>query len=364
MTPKEPRPERKKTDDSLADERANTDQILDEKISTIEERADVVIERARVEADDVLTAARAKADEKLTSRSGQTMGTVAEDRAREDRKLEAERAEADEILRKERVARARVLARLLPLERDKTDQYLLTERARSDAALANRDDFLGMVSHDLRDLLNGIVVNAAFIKENVGVDEPGKGMLTGAQRIERSAGRMGRLIGDLVDIASIDAGKLAVLLNEADAADVVLEAVETWGPPAATKGVALEAVAHGPVVARFDHERVLQVLGNLITNAVKFSARGGKVVVSVERAGDAAQFSVRDNGSGIPGDKLEAIFERFWQVGNDRRGLGLGLYISRCLVTAHGGKIWAESEIDVGSTFIFTIPRALSAASS
>ena len=364
MSKKGPRPERKQTDESLAVERANTDHALSEKKASIEQKADVVIEHAREEADEVLTAARAKADEKIKRPASpeQAQAAIAQERAREDQVLRDERAEADATLRAERAARARVLARLLPLEREKTDQYLLTERARADDALANRDDFLGMVSHDLRDLLNGIAGNAALIAGNVTNDEKGQTSLTQAQRIQRSAGRMARLIGDLVDIASIDAGKLAVIRTEANAADVVHDAIETWGPPASTKGVVLEPSAHGPspvVLASFDHERILQVLGNLITNAVKFSERGTKIVVSVEDAGGEARFSVKDEGVGIPSDKLSAIFERFWQVGkHDTRGLGLGLYISKCLVQAHGGKIWAESELGAGSTFFFTVPRA------
>jgi signal transduction histidine kinase len=98
---------------------------------------------------------------------------------------------------------------------------------------------------------------------------------------------------------------------------------------------------------------------DLITNSIKFTASGGSIVLRAERARDQLRFSIRDTGSGIPADKLEAIFERFWQVGkNDRRGVGLGLYISRCIVEAHGGRIWAESTLGVGSTLCFTLPVA------
>jgi signal transduction histidine kinase len=358
---KSPRPERTQTDESLAGERAKADAALGKETSAIEAKADEVLERAREEADEVLTAARAKADEKvLNAASGQTQTAMAEERAAEDKVVDEERAKADEVLRRERAASARLLARLLPLERERTDQFLLTERARADDALANRDDFLGMVSHDLRDLLHGIVMNAAYIAENAGEDEKGKMRLGASQRVQRSAGRMARLIGDLVDIASIDAGKLAVTRTPTNAVDLVLDAVETWGPPAANKGLVLEARASkGPVPALADSERIAQVLGNLITNAVKFSPRDTTIVVGVDDVGGEARFSVADQGVGIPEDKLQAIFERFWQVGtNDRRGLGLGLYISKCLVQAHGGTIWAESTLGVGTTFYFTIPRA------
>jgi signal transduction histidine kinase len=358
MSGKEPRPERTQTDESLAVERAKTDHALLEKAAVLEQRADDVIEHAREEADEVLAVARAKADDRLSRPADRTQARAAVEKERvvEDREVTDERHMADERVRRERAASR---ARLFPFERDKTDLYLLTERARSDDALANRDDFLGMVSHDLRDLLNGVALSAAIIAADATDDEHGKKALLGAQRIERSASRMARLIGDLVDIASIDAGKLAVAPVAVDASAIVAEALETFGPPALAKGNVLESVTTDAVPAIMDSQRVLQVLGNLIINAVKFSPRDARIRIGVESIGGNARFFVTDTGVGIPNDKLEAIFERFWQVGkNDRRGLGLGLYISKCLVEAHGGRIWAESELGAGSTFYFTVPTA------
>ena len=102
---------------------------------------------------------------------------------------------------------------------------------------------------------------------------------------------------------------------------------------------------------------MLQVFANLISNSIKFTPAGGKVVVGVGRARGALRFGVTDTGVGIPAPMLEAVFERFWQVGkNDRRGQGLGLYISKSIVEAHGGRIWAESEPGKGSQFYFTLP--------
>jgi signal transduction histidine kinase len=102
---------------------------------------------------------------------------------------------------------------------------------------------------------------------------------------------------------------------------------------------------------------MLQVLANLLSNSIKFTARGGNITVSCVDNGGGLQFCVSDTGSGIPQEMLESVFERFWQVGkNDRRGLGLGLYISKCIVEAHGGRIWTESTLGVGSRFYFTLP--------
>jgi signal transduction histidine kinase len=352
--------EREQTDESLRLEREKTDRVLAER-QTAEETSDLMVHRARESADAVLTEARAKADERLDQASPPvaTLATLAGERVLEDEALQDERASADEALRREREENARVLSRLLPLEREKTDRFLLTERARSDDALSNRDNFLGIVSHDLRNLLGGIVMSADLLSMRAPEDENGKQTLVATARIQRYAARMNRLIGDLVDVASIDAGKLAVMPVPGDAAALIAEAVDTFQAAASAKGIALQAeTADGPLPARFDHDRMLQVLANIISNAIKFTSQDGRIRVCGEGAGDELRFSVGDTGSGMPGHVLEAIFERFWQVGkNDRRGVGLGLYISRCIVEAHGGKIWAESRLGEGSRLCITLPR-------
>lgn len=350
-------PERRQTDESLRKERQKTDQALADRQTAVEEDADMVVHRARENADAVLNVARENADAVMIANRA-----VADARVREDEALRQERACADESLRRERddAAGAAALARLLPLEREKTDRYLLTERARSDDALSNRDDFLGIVTHDLRDLLSGIVTSSALLSRRATDDQEGQQTLAEAKRIERYAARMNRLIADLLDVASIDAGKLAVKPAPGDWTGLITEAADMFRPAASGKGISLETGtgAH-PVPGEFDHDRMLQVLGNLISNSIKFTVPGGKIGVRAERAGDELHFCVSDTGAGIPEDSLEAIFERFWQVGrNDRRGLGLGLYISRCIVEAHGGRIWAESTRGEGTTVCFRIPAA------
>lgn len=355
-------PEREQTDQSLRVEREKTDQALAVRHAA-EEDADQVVHDAREKADAVLTAARDKADQRLDLDELQAevamRATLADERGLEDEALQDERASADEVLHREREENARVLARLLPLERVNTDRFLLTERARSDDALSNRDNFLGIVSHDLRNLLGGIVMSAELLSKRAPEDEEGKQTLVETARIQRYAARMNRLIGDLVDVASIDAGRLAVTPVPGDAAALIAEAVDTFQAAASAKGVSLqvEKVGGGPLVADLDHDRLLQVLANLIANAIKFTPRGGSIQVRGECAGGGLRFSVSDTGPGIPAGMLETIFERFRQVGkNDRRGLGLGLYISRCIVEAHGGRIWAESEPGEGARVCFTLP--------
>ncbi|HEX2222690.1 MAG TPA: ATP-binding protein [Thermoanaerobaculia bacterium] len=349
---------RQQTNESLRVERENTDRAL-AKRQEAEEDSDLAVQRARESSDAALTEARAKADERLeASPRVDPRADLAEERVLEDEALQEERASADELLRRERDENARVLSRLLPLEREKTDQFLLTERTRSDVALSNRDNFLGLVSHDLRNLLGGIVMSAELLSARAPENEDGAQTLATTARIHRYAARMNRLIGDLLDVASIDAGKLAMTRVLGDAATLIAEAVDSFQATASAKGISLQSeIVGGPLLAEFDHDRMLQVLANILANAIKFTSRGGNILVHGEGSGDELHFSIRDTGSGIPGNMLEAIFERFWQVGKeDRGGVGLGLYISKSIVEAHGGKIWAESDLGEGSTLSFTLP--------
>ena len=354
--------ERAQTDESLRIERANTDRALLDQQAILENDADLVVQRAREAADAVLVTARDKADEQLADGAAPPADSaaVADQRTIEDDALQNERAAADESLRREREESAQALSTLLPLERNKTDRYLLTERVRSDNAVSNRDDFLGIVSHDLRNLLSGIVINATMLAKKADSGDAGNHSRAATDRIQRYAARMNRLIGDLVDVASIEAGKLAFAPVSGDWTALLVEAVETFRATASERGVVLEI--EGPAVplpGEFDHDRMLQLLANLITNAIKFTEPGGRIVVRGALAGDQVRVSVTDSGAGIAAEMLESIFERFWQAGkNDRSGLGLGLYISRCIVEGHHGRIWAESTLGKGTTLAFTIPRS------
>ncbi len=352
---KPPLSEREHTDESLRAERERADKAFDEELAASDETADAVISRARARADAVLATARAKADRRewISGSSAQSPAAIKRERVLEDKVLQEQRSSADETLREERAEHAGLLAS----EREETDKDLSSERARSDESLATRDEFLGLVSHDLRNMLNAIVSFASLIGESAVRKPDGEQARRYAQRIERSGARMNRLIGDLVDVASIDAGVLAVTREVGDPTDVVKEAVDTFQAQALARGVSLRAdIATTSLLMAFDPARILQVLGNLISNALKFTPAHGAVVVHVARIGDEVQFAVSDTGEGVPPDKLEAVFDRFLQVKNDRRGVGLGLYISRAIVHGHAGRIWAASTLGQGSTFTFALP--------
>jgi len=346
---------RQLTDASLLAERDEVDHAFADKLFAVDEAADAVIAKARDRADHVLAAARSRTDRLSPQAPGALAPEVVRrQRAQEDSAVREERADADEALR---ISRAEHLA-LLAGSRTETDKDLLNERKHFDEALTTRDEFLGIVSHDLRNMLNTMVGYAALIRAEVPQDERGTRALKHAARIQRSGARMARLIGDLVDVAGIEAGALTVTCAPSDPTHVVTEAVETFHEHAEAHGISLTAeIGPASLFASFDAARVLQVLINLISNAIKFTSPNGSVVVRLESDTDALRFSVRDTGAGIPQDKAEVIFERFHQLNkSDRRGVGLGLYISRCIVEGHGGRIWAQSTLGEGSTFSFTLP--------
>jgi len=347
----EPRSEREQTDESLRLEREHSDNVL-EQLAAIDATADDVINRARERADMLVARARAKTDRDAPA---QPSAALKQSRALEDRVLEGERQTADHVLQDERAEHAALLSH----ERNETDKDLSEERARSDSALGQRDDFMGIVSHDLLNMLNAVVGVSALIEKEVLHDDHVERVLAHARRIQRAGSRMRRLVGDLVDVASIEAGMLAVTRVASDPAEVVTEAVDTFHAQGLGSGLSLKAEIVQPLPrATFDPARILQVIGNLLSNAVKFTPPQGSVIVHVERVGGDIVFAVSDDGEGIPADKLGAVFERFVQLASEHRhgGVGLGLYISKCIIDAHGGRIWAENRSGGGSTFSFSLP--------
>ena len=346
-----PLSERNQTDERLRLERERADDSLEHRVA-IEELADEVINRARQRADALLASARATADQ--TAIGTPASETLKNSRAEEDRIVQRERVTADHILQDERAEHHSLLSH----EREETDKGLSDERTRSDHVLAKRDDFLVIVSHDLLNILEAIVGVSELIEADVSQENHIERVVRHARRIQRSGARMRRLVGDLVDVASIEGGMFAVTRVVGDPAEAVTEAVETFQARALRSGVSVVAEIVRPLQpTAFDPARILQVLGNLLSNAVKFTAAQGTVVVRVERVAEDIVFAISDTGQGIPVDKLEAVFERFVQLTkDDRRGVGLGLYVSKCIIEGHGGRMWADNRAGGGSTFSFTLP--------
>lgn len=346
-------PRREQTDESLRIEREKSDAASAEKQLAIDDKADTVVQVARELADEVVQTARDGADREQAAPAA-TDATSERDWA--DLVLARERANADAVLERERVQRRKSFQIFLANEREATDADLLDERADADTTAAARDDFLATVSHDLRSLLGGLALSAQVLIEKAPEDAAGDVIRKYASMSQRLVSRMTRLVNDLLDMASIDAGKVALLIEENDVADILRDTLEAFEPLAAAKGVALSAKAELPCVGRFDGGRILQVLANLVSNAIKFTPSGGRVSIQIAVEGDGLRFAVNDTGIGIPEDAIQGVFEKFKQVAKDRRGLGLGLYISKGIVEAHGGRMWAESQLGAGSTLHFAIP--------
>jgi len=238
------------------------------------------------------------------------------------------------------------------------DNARLYEEAQN--AIRVRDDLLGIVSHDLRNPLCLIILHAASLlkkPELAGVGASARKQLEG---IRRSAERMTRLIQDLLDSASIDAGHVSVEPQNVAIKPLVDEVIETFEPLAAGKPLRLEVKIAGDIPAVFaDPVRLLQVLTNLMSNAVKFTPAGGCVCVCAERQGEYVKFTVGDTGPGIPEAELPHLFDRFWQARRTAGlGTGLGLFISKGLVETQGGRLWVESVMGRGTKFSFTLPVA------
>ncbi len=221
-------------------------------------------------------------------------------------------------------------------------------------AIRARDDLLAVVSHDLRNPLNVISVSANSMLRR----QPDPSMLRPIERVLRAAQRADRLVRDLLDVNAIEGGRFAVERRPLDPAEVLLSALESQQSVASDASVILTSdIAADLPHLLADEERLLEVLENLISNAVKFTEPGGVVTIGASHEGGEVKVWVKDNGHGIRPDQLPRLFDRFWQARrHDRRGTGLGLTICKAIVESHGGRIWAESMLGKGTSMFFTLP--------
>lgn len=238
--------------------------------------------------------------------------------------------------------------------------------AEAQAAIAARDATLAFVSHDLRNPLAVILMKASLMLREPN-EERRQASRMAVDAICRSAERMGRLIQDLLEVSSLEAGRFSLERARHPAQALVAEALDAVRPEAARRE--LELVCELPegeaLEVDCDRDRALQVFANVLGNALKFTGPRGRVVVSARPLSGEVCFEVADTGVGIAPEDLPHVFDRFWQAQKTARmGTGLGLSIARGIVETHGGRIWAESHLGVGSTFRFTLPLARPAAGS
>jgi signal transduction histidine kinase len=225
-------------------------------------------------------------------------------------------------------------------------------RSRAEAASRSRERVLEVVAHDLRNPLNAIGLSAeGLVRNNPREEDRGH-----IDRIGRAVSRAEALIGDLVDVTRIEHGTLAVSPGREAVEPILRETAEAFLPQTQRRHITLE-VASPPaeLAVSADRVRVVQLLGNLIGNALKFTPEGGRVAVRVSDEGREVRFEVADTGPGIPPENVGHIFEPYWKgAGN---GTGLGLFIARNIARAHRGDLWVNTAPGAGATFFFTLPR-------
>lgn len=221
-----------------------------------------------------------------------------------------------------------------------------------------REEVLGVVAHDLRNPLNTIITSTDLLLQEKLEPERRTELLEVALRTGR---QMNRLIGDLLDTVRMHAGKFTLDVEDVAVASIFRQAEETYRPIAEKRGIYLEAVPpDNGIAVRADPFRVSQIVGNIVGNALKFTPEHGTVTLRADANGNHVAIHVTDTGPGIAPTDMDHLFDDFWQARrNDHRGVGLGLAIAKGVVEAHGGMIWADSAPGRGSTFSFTLPRAV-----
>ena len=218
-----------------------------------------------------------------------------------------------------------------------------------------RERVLAVVSHDLRNPLGTIQLALSTMPDCVRADREA------ARRIgiaERATKVMETLICDLLDIATIHTGKLTLQLADERVETIIQEAIELHVSLAEEKGMFLvDDTELGDVRLHCDRARVLQTLGNLVGNAIKFSQRGDWITIAGRASERSLELEIADTGPGIPIDDMPHLFEPYWSTSRGRqRGTGLGLYICRAIVEAHGGTLSVESSFGAGTTFRIILP--------
>jgi PAS domain S-box-containing protein len=247
-------------------------------------------------------------------------------------------------------------------ESDNPTGYLMIAADQSERRAVERmkDEFVSVVSHELRTPLTSIKGALGLLAGGITGALPPKAEEM-AEIARSNADRLSHLVDDLLDLQRIESGRITLDKRSCDVAKLMKDSVESVHLVAESEGVTIALLPLSAPI-RVDPGRIVQALVNLLGNAIKFSPRGRHIEFAAERKGSSVVFRVKDEGRGIPRDKLETIFERFQQVdasdAREKGGTGLGLAICRSIVQQHGGRVWAESEPGAGSTFYVQLPTA------
>jgi len=240
--------------------------------------------------------------------------------------------------------------------RDLTERELLEK---------TRRDFIANVSHELRTPLTNIQGYSETLLDTISPDSPQREFL---EIIRKNAARMGRLTEDLLALARVESGEKRFELETVTPEDLLRDAAQNFAETAGGRDLKLEVKDQASLPVLADRDAIHHVFGNLLENAAKYGGPGTRVILGARPVEDAVEFYVQDFGPGIPSEHLPRLFERFYRVDKARSresgGTGLGLSIAKHIVLAHGGSIRAESELNHGATFLFTLPVATEENSS
>jgi two-component system sensor histidine kinase GlrK len=223
-----------------------------------------------------------------------------------------------------------------------------------------KSDFFSSMSHELRTPLTSIKEGVSLLRDGVGGElmEKQKRLLA---ILAMETDRLIALVNSLLDLSKMEAGMMTYSFEQGDLVSLIDRAIMEIGPIVESKKMSIEARSSKSLPRiKMDRERILQALRNLIGNAVKFTPEGGRVKVSAQLVNRSVEVSIEDTGPGIPAENLSTIFDKFRQATATGsyliRGTGLGLAIVKHIISSHGGKIWVESKLGHGSTFIFVLP--------
>lgn len=254
------------------------------------------------------------------------------------------------------LGRARTLGDLasLALRRVRLMEEEREAKEKAEAAVRVRDETLGIVSHDLRNPLTTIALSADLLR-----DAPADEQREHIDTIRTAAKSMQRLIQDLLDVARVESGRLSVQKIPIDPAEVARRACDSHQPIAESRKIRIDCDIENLSPVSADRDRLMQVFGNLIGNALKFTPPGGCIIVRGTQDAAFVIFQVQDTGPGIPDSDLKKVFKPYWQAKKTAHmGAGLGLAIVRGIVDAHGGTVSATNAFGGGALFTFTIPKA------
>ena len=234
-------------------------------------------------------------------------------------------------------------------------QYRQTEQARR-----ARENMIAIVSHDLRSPLTAVLLGIGYVKRAAAEGRPLESLYGALDAIHRSADSMKRLVDDLLDAARIESGRFSLEPARQRLVPILEDAVDAGRLAADARRIRIDLEAPaGEHLVHCDRQRLTQVLGNLIGNAVKFSPEGARVELRLRDEGEWLRIEVRDWGPGIAAEHLPHVFDRYWQAtGTAHLGTGLGLFIARAIVESHGGRIHVESRVGEGSTFSVDLRKA------